>query len=194
MAGAKICFDLEVKWNKDFRYLLRDYQTAWRVIASLDEVMITGATAYFIESKTWRSFPIGGIQILCKLIADAEKVVTFNGKLWDLPVLGRLAKTTKLQNRLKALCAADAGTRHDDMCQIANVLRCREGSGRHELALLNFGQARIDQWSVDREEYKFGLNRDGWAREDAWQACKAWEDASTTHALWRRWRGHKLKI
>jgi hypothetical protein len=97
-----------------------------------------------------------------------------------------------VQRKLKLLIAEDTGPAHDDICQVAQRLGAPQGTNRYTLALWNFGQERMDQWERERETYKFKLIDDGWEWENAWQACKAWEDAGTTYALWKRWQAGKL--
>lgn len=188
-----VCFDIEVKHHDAFKYgLARTYETAWDVIANF-EFVIVGATAYIADRDSWLSFPRGDISTLCEVVASADKVITFNGKLWDVPVIGQHATTAKVRGKLRRLTEEDAGPLHDDMCQIAIGLGAARGTSRFRLAEWNFGKGRMDQWEVDRQEYKTVLMRDNWATEDAWQACKAWEDAATTYALWSRWRAGKLR-
>jgi hypothetical protein len=83
-----LCFDIEVKWQEGFRYgVPRSYESAWGTIAELG-VVIVGATAYIAGEDRWVSFTRGEIPKLCEMVAAADKVITFNGKLWDVPVIG----------------------------------------------------------------------------------------------------------
>lgn len=180
-----VCFDVETAWQEAFRYgWLTDYESAWEDVAAL-KPRITGATAYIIDLNEWRSFRPEEISGLCSLVASASRVVTFNGKRWDIPVIGRHSPSKAVTAKLRLLIEERAEN-HDDLCQIAPGKLL-------DLYLLNFDRKLADGWSQSAEDYKSRLIDAGWEIHPAYKASQAYSDTGKTHELWTRWRKGSLQ-
>jgi hypothetical protein len=182
-----ICFDVETRWQGEFQYgTYLHYETAWEDVTALKPTILA-ATAYLAESREYRSFRPAEIVQLARLVGKADRVITFNGKCWDVPVIGLAGAPKTLVARLKRLSPA-ASPRHDDLWQIAH------GPVLWELFVLNFGQAEAKRRSDIIYDYKFELMDRGWEEYAAFKASKARIDVGMTYALWEAWMAGRLKL
>jgi len=190
-----MCFDLEVIWQSAFAYpRYIEPESAWEVVASL-RPEISGATAYIAGAGGWRSFAANEVAELCSLVAEAEKVVTYNGKSWDVPILGLLVTDINIQGKLRKISIEDAENRHDYLWEIVKKLRGGNASRLWDVGVWNFGEQRMNQWlGGDLDAYQATLMSRGWARQPAFCAAKAWKDVTVTHKLWKRWRAGKMVV
>jgi hypothetical protein len=99
----QICFDIETAYQHEFRYgFATSYERAGSDVADLFP-KIEAATAYIADTAEWKSFRQREIKALCALIARAERVITFNGKRWDIPVIGLSASAKTVISKLTKL-------------------------------------------------------------------------------------------
>ena len=187
---SAICLDIEIKWLCGF--IMCDYENAWDTLSEID-ITFLAATAYLPQQDVWRSFKKDDAGELCALVAEATNVITFNGKKWDLPFLGKFAATLSARAKLQSLCQKVTSNSHDDIYQIATEIAGNQSIKRYHLARLNFGSKAMDEWRLGSEQYQSKLVKEGWENVLAFQASKAWEDVSTTYALWSLWRENKLQ-
>jgi hypothetical protein len=191
----QICFDIETAHHDAFKWLPRDYTDACDIIDNLD-IPIAAATAYIFdqESDPWRSYCGSEIPHLCRLVAAATTVITYNGKLEDIPTIRSQCTIEAHRAKLKRLAAMETGDKHHDMHQIAVRLCAKEDIKRFDLCLWNFGQDYLNDQRARAHAYKRTLMNAGWAEHDAYKASNAYNDVNTTVDLWKRWRVGELKV
>jgi hypothetical protein len=184
-ATGTVCFDVEVAWQQEFRYGYPiDLDHAWEEVAGLSP-KIRAATAYLPATGEWRSYRKDEISKLCTLVAGAKVVITFNGKRWDIPLIGQSTKAKTVIKKLKLL-SQRSSQKHHDLCLVA--------PGKlWDLFVLNFSHTEAHARRATAEDYKSKLIDGGWTNEDAWQASKAHSDAGMTYELWKLWREGSLR-
>ena len=188
----RICFDIEVGHHEAFKFGIdRKHATVWEDLDGYDFEFLA-ATVFLAQKHTYRSFGRGDISKLCAVVAGADKVITYNGKLWDVPVIGLHVERPRLRQKLRRLTGEVSDSPHDDLCQIAAQAGAPWGTTLDALASWNFGPERMVQWQSESEAYQFELMNEGWDRRQAYKASQAWEDAGMTYALWERWQSGEL--
>jgi hypothetical protein len=181
-----VCFDVETAYQQEFKYgPYRDYDTAWDIVAALKPTFIS-ATAYVVESNEWQSFRPADLPKLARFVAKADRVITFNGKCWDVPVIGMGASKTTV-SKLRKL-SLERSPKHEDIWQISR------GPELIELYHRNFGPGEPEPRPDRLQDYKSKLMDQGWEEYPAFRAGKAFIDVGMTVALWRRWKAGTLKL